>query len=127
MGCVFIGHGYIIPTLTKVSLNPQIEREPVTPYLSLTLLGLTNASNDPTLVDTTINKASVHFLDKSDKRKEETPMLKTGIVDGEKRAISEKKHISIPQEVKAADSSLGQQDKQSHCLKFTVFSGEEPR
>ena len=33
----------------------------------------------------------------------------------------------MPQEVKAPDSSLSQQDKQSFRPKFTVFSGEEPR
>ena len=39
-------------------------------------------------------------------------MLKTGILDGDKRAPLEKKTISMPQEVKAQDSSLSQQDKQ---------------
>ena len=40
-------------------------------------------------------------------------MLKTIIVDEDKRAISEKKPISKPQEVEAPDSSPSQQDKQS--------------
>ena len=43
------------------------------------------------------------------------------------RAITEKKPISMPQEVEAPDSSISQQDKQSFCLKFSVFSGEETR
>ena len=54
-------------------------------------------------------------------------MLKAELVDTDKRALSEKKQISMPQDVKAPDSSVSQQDKQSFCPKFTVFSGEEPR
>ena len=60
----------------------------MTPNVSLKLHGLSNASNDPTPVDTNINKESVRFEDKIDKHKEETSILKAELVDNEKRAIS---------------------------------------
>ena len=47
-------------------------------------------------------------------------MLKTGIVDGDNRALSEKKPISMPQEVKTPDSSLSQQDKQLYTYNYST-------
>ena len=71
-------------------------------------------------VDTIRNREITQLKDNTDKQKEESPMLKTEIVDDDKRALSEKKPISIPQEVKAPDSSLSQQDKQFYTYNISV-------
>ena len=111
-GQIKIGIQNTLPIPSKVTLKPQIKCEP---------------ADEPTYINTIRNKEINQLKVDTDKHKGETPMLKAELVDTDKRALSEKKQISMPQDTKAPDSSVSQQDKQSFCPKFTLFSGEEPR
>ena len=105
-GQIKIGIQNTLPIPSKVTLKPQIKCE---------------LADEPTYIDTIRNKEINQLKVDTDKQKEETPMLKAELVDTDKRALSEKKQISMPQDIKAPDSSVSQQDKQSFCPNSLCF------